>query len=208
MSAGEIIAIVISAIALIVSLLAFWMNILAPFKLRVMNDQPTFSMYKITPNISGNKEGKTWWIPSFDLGMSFYNIGRRPGEIIDIRIVGKFDGHRTSKKFYFYPKWIVDCSKFQEYGTERFDWIEKAVIREWYPILLKGASETQLHIILEGDRWDHIESGEMSLSLEVATTRSQWKEIQKCSLSFHDDIFETKCRYTAFSPEVEELRKL
>lgn len=208
MATGEIIALTISVIAIITSLISLWMNSLSPFRLRITNDSPTFSAYKITPSVSGNKEGKTWWIPSFDMAISFYNTGRRPGEILDIRIVAELKSRRTTKKSIFYPKWIVNYSAFQQYRANRFEWIDKAVIREWYPILLKGESETHLHLILESDRWEYAESGTMNLELEIATSDKKWRKYRGYSLSYRDDIFDIDRSYTAYSDEVEGLREL
>ena len=30
-----------------------------------------------------------WWIPSFDIGVALYNIGKLPGKVLDFRIVAK-----------------------------------------------------------------------------------------------------------------------
>ena len=74
------IALLISGIALIVSIISLWANNLSPFSLQVTHDTPTLSIYEITPSISGSEDGETWWIPSFNVGFSFLNAGRRPGK--------------------------------------------------------------------------------------------------------------------------------
>jgi hypothetical protein len=200
------IAIIISLGALIISFLSLWINSLTPFRLRVMNDPPTFSVYKVPPQISGDREGKTWWIPSFDVGISFFNLGRRPGVVKDVRLVAVFKGYRTNKKYVFYPNWIVDYPKFCETKPDRFKWIDKAVVREWYPILLGSQKESHVHLILESDRWDQKESGSFEISFEVATGK-KWRVYQKYSLHFDDSIFETNETYTAYCGEIERLRE-
>ncbi|MFX0203677.1 MAG: hypothetical protein ACFFCW_46865, partial [Candidatus Hodarchaeota archaeon] len=63
--------------------------------------------------------------------------------------------------------------------------------------------------ILEGDRWDQKESGEMSLVLEVLSSKKkQWKDYRKYKLFFSDDIFETNDTYVAYDKDIEELRKI
>jgi hypothetical protein len=135
------IAILISGFALLVSVFSLWINSLAPFSPRVSHDAPTFALYRIPPQVSGDKTQRIWWIPSFDLAFSFYNAGRRSGEIRDVRLVADLVEHMNTRRFYFYPKWIVDYPEFQRRHSERFDWIEQAVVRDWYPFILGGQIE-------------------------------------------------------------------
>lgn len=203
------IALIISGVALFVSFVALWVNSLSPFKLKILHEPPTFSLHKITPSISGSKDGKTWWIPSFDIGISFHNVGRISGEILDVRIVAEFEGYRFNKRYLFYPKWIVDYSAFNKDRTERFQWLEKAIIREWYPILLKGQSDVNLHLVLEADRWDQKENGKMTYCLEVISSKKKkWIECGRYSLHVTEDMFDDKSCYTTFDDKIEELRKL
>jgi len=201
MTTLEVATVIISVLALVVSIFSLWMANLSPFNLRVLNDSPTFAVYKITPEESGDEEGQTWWIPSFDIGISFYNLGMRPGLVKDVRILAEFRGLLLAKKGYaFYPKWIVDYSKFEQSRPDRFDWIVNAVIREWYPVLIGGKGEVHLHLILESFRWDHRESGDMSLRLETLTSKKKaWVLHQRYLLDFPDSIFDTNDRYTASS---------
>ncbi len=200
------IAVVISLVALFISFLSLWVNSLTPFRLHVLNDPPTFSVYKILPQVSGDEEGKTWWIPSFDVGISFFNLGRRPGEVKDVRLVAEFKGYRTNKKYVFYPKWIVDYPKFCEKKHERLKWIHSAVVRDWYPLLLGGQKESHVHFVLEGDRWDQKESGSFEILFEVATGK-KWRAYQKYTLRFDDSIFETNETYSAYCQDMEKLRE-
>ena len=130
------IALLFSAIALIVSMISLWLSSLAPFSLKVSHDTPTLAVYKITPSMSGSKSRRTWWIPSLDIGFSFLNAGKRPGEILDIRIVADFVERRSHKRYVFYPKWLVDYTRFQKDRAKRFQWIHEAVLRDWYPLSL------------------------------------------------------------------------
>jgi hypothetical protein len=203
------VALVISGAAFVASAISLWVNSVMPFRLRVSHDAPTFSLYKITPEISGDEEGRTWWIPSFDLGISFYNTGRLPGEILDLRIVAKFKGHRTTRRYVFYPKWIVNYPQFQELHAERFEWINKAVVREWYSFLLKGQSEKELHVVLETDRWEQRETGSMHLCLQyIASAKREWMTAAEYEFHVSDDMFDEKATYTAHDEKVEGLRKL
>jgi len=205
------ISIIISIIALIISLYSLYIHSLKPFKLKFFYNSPTFSLYKIPPSISGNDSGKTWWIPSFDIGMSFYNLGSRSGEILDVRIKAElklFDKTETIYKYCFYPKWIVDYAKFQKDNFERFIWLETSVIREWYPILLKGNSENHIHLILENTRWEEITEGEMSYCLEVITSEDKkWKECSKYNILVTRDIYETGSTISPYNNKIGKYRK-
>jgi hypothetical protein len=208
MSTAEV-ALVVSGLALLVSIASLWINSLKPFKLRLSHDSPTFKLYEIAPAVSGNKEGRTWWIPSFDVGMSFYNGGRLPGQVLDIRIVLELAGHRSSRRFVFYPKWIVDYSHFHRDHADRFKWLESAVLRDWYPFVLGAQSEKDLHLVLESDRWDHKERGQMKLTLEVIAAGSrQWSACATYALFLSEDMFGSTSSFTAYDEKIEKLRAM
>jgi hypothetical protein len=203
------VALIVSGLALLVSIASLWINSLAPFNPKLSHDAPTFRLYKITPNMSGNEKGETWWIPSFDIGVSFYNTGKVPGEISDIRIVGELAGHRTTRKFNFYPKWIVNYTSFKEHGSDRFAWIATSVLRDWYPFMLGGHDQKDLHIVLESDRWDHKESGELKLVFEVISSKSKkWITYANYSLHISEGMFEDKSSFSPYDEKIEKLRKM
>jgi hypothetical protein len=205
----ESIAIVASCLALIISLIALWCNSLRPFSLKVSHDAPTFTLYKITPSESGSENGKTWWIPSFNLSISFHNAGRIAGEILDMRINAKLEGHRLIKKYAFYPKWVVDYSVFQKYRTDRFTWASSAVKRDWYPIVLPAQQSESIHVIMEGERWDEKQSGRMTYCLQIISSRKKkWIEYGQYSLPIFDEMFEEKSSYSTYDTRIEEIRKL
>ena len=204
----EDVALILSGIALTVSILSLWVNNLAAFSLRVTHDAPTLSLYKITPDVSGSEDGKTWWIPSFDVGFSFLNAGRRPGQVLDIRIVADFEGHRSKKRYVFYPKWIVDYAAFQRKRTARFEWIHDAVLRDWYALTLGGQQDAHTHLILEGGRWDDRFQGRMICSLQVVSSEKRgWAELAEYEWLITEDMFDEKSTHTASDKNVEALRK-
>ena len=197
--------IIISSAALFVSLLTLFFNRLLPFNPRVINSTPTFSLYKITPKISGDKG--TWWIPSFNVGIALYNLGRLSGKILDFRIIAKVKEQENELVYYFYPKWTVDYSKFQELNTKRLEWISKAVKKEWFPILLFGDKEINEHIILESSRWEKPFNGEISLLFEYISSKNEkWTEINNYTLIISDDMFEAQSTYSPFDKNIEKYR--
>lgn len=206
MTYTEVLSIVLSVLALVISMISLWSSNLSPFRLKILNDSPTFSIYEITSDTDDNKK-QTWWIPSFDIGVSFYNLGILSGEIIDFRIVANFTGEEAIRKYVFYPKWVVDYSKFHQLRPKRFEWIEQAINRDWYPLLLAGKSETHVHLILEDNRWDEKQVGTMSISLQILSSKQKtWKTFRYYKLSFYEDIFEG-CTYTSYDEKVMDMRR-
>lgn len=165
----------------------------SPFKLKVFNTPPRLSIYTISPEIHDTK-GKMWWIPSFDLGISFYNLGKRSGEILDMRIVVTKDQPMSKQECYFFsPIWVVDYPNFNEIKFDRKKWLSKAVRRDWYPLLLHSDDETQLHVIFEMlkvIRWDTKICGNFSLILEVKTSKKEdWVPIKKFGVTIFPGLY-------------------
>jgi len=186
-----------------------WFSHLRPFKVNVSFDAPTLSLYTISPEVSGAENGQTWWIPSFDVGITITNTGSRQGDIHDIRIVATTTSHRTEKKLYFYPKWIVDYSVFNQCHTERFEWLDKAIIRDWYPFRLSGNKENECHLILEGDRLDHKEPCSLKFELQIATSEEKgWQILGDFELFVSEDDYDTKSTYSPMNKRIEKLRNI
>lgn len=203
MTNGEIFATAIGVLALIISFISLWSTNLSPFTLRVFHNTPTLFMYTITPEVSGDEDNKTWWIPSIDMGMSFYNTGAVSGELLDIRIVAyiKRKGNGKVLRHTFYPLFIVDYAKYSPLRPSRFKWIEEAVIRDWNPILLAGKSETHIHVVLENFRWDEQIVGHCLLRLEVLTEKEKkWKLLRKYKMYIPKEIYNSQ---SSFSPADE-----
>jgi hypothetical protein len=204
------IALIFSGVALIISTLSLWVNHLSPFDLKITHDTPTFQLYEIPPNVSGDEKGRTWWIPSFDMGITFYNNGKRAGQVNDIRIIVNYTDSKTkhSETIYFYPKWIVDYSSFQRLRRDRYKWLEGSIIREWFPITVKGNDESYLHVILEADRWETKRKGEISLAFQVHSSQhKEWKTCADYTLSISEQMFGWYS-WTPFEKKLEQIRKL
>src|SRR5712671_988179 len=171
---------VVSSVSLIFSGFALWYSHLSRFQLEITFSPPTRSLYKIPPEVSGDKENRTWWLPSFDAGFSFYNSGSRAGRIKDIRLILKITEHRSEQVFHFYPVWIVKPGEFDACRTERFNWIETCVERQWYPLIIPGKSSVHMHLIFEGPRWDSPLSGSLETSLQIFSSKSEkWVTLAK-----------------------------
>lgn len=212
------ISITISILAFLVSLISLWKSSLTPFNLKVSYSSPTFTLYKITPSMSGGE--KTWWIPSINMGFTFRNLGKCCGEVTDIRIKGSLSGEipdirmvqnqeikNHQRKCTFYAKWIVDYPKFEPIRHSRFEWITSSVIRDWYPLILAGDEEKSLHIIFEGGRWDEKYTGNLSLALEIFSSKEEkWIECDKYEQLITKDMYEKGESYILSNPKLRKIR--
>lgn len=201
--------ITISLVSLIISLISLWQSYLSPFNPRIDHSTPRFVLYKITPEMSGDKLGRTWWIPSFDLGASFCNLGQRTGQVLDFRITADLTTKDGTRHYDFYPAFIVDYKTFNESHTDRFKWVENAVIREWYPLTLAGKQTISLHIVMEHSRWDNMEEGLMTFCLEAFSSQTKkWLECDRYSLPILKNMYEKESSCTTFDSKLETIRKL
>jgi len=198
--------IIISVLAFLISLISLWKNYLAPFKLEIAHDSPTFSIYTISQD-----EGRTvWWIPSIDVGFTFYNLGTKLGRVYDVRILAELitDGQRITT-YPFYAKWIVDFARFNQSGPDRWTWIREAITRDWFPLLLKGGEQQYLHLILEGHRWDTRLRGDLSLTLEIySSQKNTWVEYAEFRHALRSDMYDTRDKYTVANPMLAGIRTM
>lgn len=107
-SAAGLLSVGISLVALAISAFTLWTSHLSPFGLEVTYSDPTFCLYKVKlPDAK-----KAWWIPSFDVAVSFYNKGQRTGRIFDLRIVADIKRGKISKTEIFSAMFVVRHSPF------------------------------------------------------------------------------------------------
>lgn len=202
-----LIPITISSLALFLSLISLWKSHLAPFKLKVCFTEPRLSLYKITPKMSGGK--KTWWIPSIDIGFTFQNLGKKIGEVKDIRMLGTLKSKNLEKKYTFYPKWIVNYPKFLKYQAERFEWIYEAIQSDWCPLILTGDDQKSVHIILEGGSWSGKLIGKMNFKLEIfSSEENQWITYNNYEQILTKDMYEVKDTHILYCDKIEKNRDI
>jgi hypothetical protein len=192
--------------ALIVSLISLWKSILTPFKLKISYDSPTLSIYRISPKTSGGKN--VWWLPSIDIDHTFYNLGKRDGEVIDIRFKGILTSEKRERtKFVFYAKWVVDFKKFWQNRDDRLKWIDSAVERVWHPLILAGNEQKNLHIVFEGFRWDKKQIGSLKLSFQVfSSEEKKWIELEEFIHTLEDHMYNDTSAYNVRSKKLSETR--
>ena len=139
-------AILVSTIALTVSIIAIWNTHFKQFTPLITTG---FCKFRIYPIKSGKEK---WFIPSFDIPISITNKGAQVGKIENFRIRLTFP-ELPIKNHYenFNAKWVVDGKDLTKH---RFDWIDKNVIGYWMPILVLPKETKSTHLVLESFRWE------------------------------------------------------
>lgn len=159
------IALGLSILALLISGATLWATHLKPFSLRILSTSPAFQLWEIPPTVSGTTSGATWWIPSFDMSLSLYNTGARPGVVSQIEAVAELRDMTSTQVHRFPAKWVLRPE--QGGRRDRIKWITAAVERDWYPLLIRGGSENHLHLVLESFRWDNKFQASGNVTIEV-----------------------------------------
>lgn len=192
------IALAISGAALAFSLASFYLTSLKPFRLEMYHTPVSLHLYKITPEISGDEEGRTWWIPSFDVGFSLHNSGSRSGVVYDLRVVVELMKGGKKEEYFFYPHWVVEYGTFQKSMDHRLEWLETAVQHLWHPIPLGGSEAVHVHVVLEmiAGRWDTKRIGDLSLAIEYRSSESpEWMQCCRDSMPVWEEMYETQSSY-------------
>ncbi len=93
--------------------------------------------------------------------------------------------------------------------NKRFEWIQKAVIREWYPLFLKGQSEEGLHIVLESNRWEELLEGNIIVKVQyVSSQENQWKTTREYHGIILRKFYEDGSSITMADDRINEIRKI
>ncbi len=159
----------------------------------------------MSPEVSGGQ--KPWWIPSIDMSFTFYNTGKRSGEVADLRLAGTLKTKDSEKKFFFYAKWIVDFQKFQQDRGDRVALIESSIERDWYPLILSGDTQESLHIIFEGWRWSNRFTGDLNLTLQIfSSEKNTWIDYEEYKHTITEHMYEETSTYTLWNKKFEKTR--
>lgn len=202
------VALIVSAISILISFVSLWFTHLKPFKLSVENSVPRLSMYRIL----NDKNEVTHWIPSFDMALTFMNLGKIAGSINDVRLVGDFITKEGKERVCFYPNYVVGYSEFHQSGNDRSQWLKSAIKGGWYPLCVRGQGDVSIHLVLErsgqGMSFKNKKVGKMSLNLEVSHSKSkQWESIAVYEATVPEIIYDQNTTLSYQNPKLEPLRK-
>ncbi len=201
----EVAVAIVSTIALAFSFFSLWKAVLAPFDLEVSYDSPTLSIYRIAPEVS--RGTKVWWIPSIDIDITFYNLGRKMGKVLDLRFIGTLDSDGVKKRYVFYAKWIVNFHELQRDRADRMGWISSSVQQEWYPLILSGENMRTVHVVLEGLRWDRKLTGTLDLEMQIYSTKhDEWVVLERFQHQLVEPMYEETSSFILPSKLLERSR--
>jgi hypothetical protein len=139
---------VISIVALVLSVLTFWKNYLSPFKPEVLIGPGEFRLTQIadTTCIGAPNENAGAWVIALDMPVTIANSGAKPGRIMDMRLIlEQGDGKRE----WFAPIWRIDRAKFMQSELAYEDRIEASKLGMWCPQLLLSKAIVNEHIVFQ-----------------------------------------------------------
>jgi hypothetical protein len=153
----EEVALVISAIALLVSLGSLWVTALSPFAVRVFNSTPVLTIYGVTSAHAPSADLPERFIPSIDFSVTLHNTGRRPGVVKSLRLRMSIESPSGIRQEVFQPVWVVNYAKFHR-ANDRFERLDEATELEWYDVLLPGGSSHRSAYRLRVGRPSHVDA--------------------------------------------------
>lgn len=166
---------IISLTALGVSILTLWKTHFTKFKPVLTVGNCSFRIYPIK---NGNEK---WFIPSFNIPISITNKGAQLGKVEDIRLKITFPELPIANHYeIFSAKWIVAANRLSK---DRFEWVEKAIIEDWMPMIVLARETKTKNIVFESLelRWEEpVVQNKMICTLEVKTDSSKaYQQISK-----------------------------
>ncbi len=188
MTNAEILTLVFSLAALFLSAVSLWRTSLAPFDLRIVNAPPLLAAQHVKTTCDGQPAG--WWIPTLDFGVSFRNLGSRAGLVRDLRISGQLQTESAEQSIDFHPDGMVDFPTYQQTRPDRFESIDQARRRDWYPILLGANEQAEYHLVFQSGSWVRPFSGSLVLRFEACTEKGEWTKLADYRVKFFEDLFE------------------
>ena len=97
--------------------------------------------------------------------------------------------------------------KFSSKRHQRFQWIEDAVEREWYPLILGPKDKQYIHIIMEGTRWDKKLPGAIKFEFEIKTSEQKdWHKIERYYVYVIAEMFEGKSCFQSMPIKTPHLK--
>lgn len=108
----------------------------------------------------------------------------------------------------FQAKWIVDGNKLSK---NRFDWIDKAVIEDWMPMIVLSRETKTRNIVFESMRWEEpVIQNKMLCTLELKTDDNKnYKQISQWTFVLTGSIWlDLAEKGTSFSCSSEQLNQI
>ncbi len=175
---------IISSLALVVSIIALWWNHLRPYKLEVIFSKPTFRTYFFDkPKKVKKGEYYASAISSIDMNLVFLNTGSKAGRVKGLRLLlrGRNDVREMS------AKWIVDYKSFNKHKHARFTWLSESIKSDWAPFFVLPRENESRHIVFEGFNIEDISKDDYIVILQIRSGKSdEWEELESWSFTIDD----------------------
>jgi len=184
----SIAALVVAALALLVSVLALWRTHFA--KMKLMTAAGDVSLH--IAHMKGDDDGEEaeWFIPAVDVKVAFTNVGARVGRVKALRMrVGYPELPIPDAHEFFSLTAEVDTVLYEEHVANRFNWLSNAVIGEGAPFVALAKAPVEKHLVF-GTRWDDPVIQMLRISLEyVADGSNEWVQVEKWDLDLTPDMW-------------------
>jgi hypothetical protein len=168
-----ILSLVVSVVAVCLSLVALWKGYFAPFSPLSLAGNLGFRVYPF----SDDKE--RWFVASFDIPIIVTNAGAKPGFVIALRLRLHFPELPFADNYELvFPNWELNPEKVNLIDQNRMTWIDEVVLADFSPFVVLPKATVVKHLTFE-TRWDKpVVQKRVIASLEMRSDRSAtWKKV-------------------------------
>ena len=161
--------------ALLVSSVSLWRSHFAKLRTIVVSGPLRLRIYPI------KSDGRSWFLTSFDLPVSFLNPGAQPILITGVQLRLHFPKIPIPGNAELVPaKWEIGLSDAQRIGKDRFTWIREIAPADFMSFAVLPTQTVVKHLILE-TRWEEpVISDEVQVTLEWrASSKADWSKAVK-----------------------------
>lgn len=169
---------VISLVAIAISLLVLWKSHLAPFSELTVAGRLRLRIYPI------RSDAERWFITSLDVPISVTNEGARSGVVVGLRLRLHFPGIPISGNCEFIgPTFEIAAANAEKITKNRFEWIDQIVMGDWMPFTVLPKTTVTKHFVFES-RWEEPVIQEVvDCTLEILSDVRTWQAVTTWHLS-------------------------
>jgi len=176
--------IVLSLLAIGISLAVIWKTHLAPFS-------PLAAAGRLKLRIYPIRSGSTrWFIVSLDVPISVTNEGARRGVVQGLRLRLHFPkipipGHCD----FLGPVFEISPADAEKISRDRFKWVHEIVLGDWMPFAVLPKATVTKHFVFES-RWeDPVIQEVVDCTLEILSNGRDWRKVDTWTLSLSGYIW-------------------
>ncbi len=171
-------ALIISVLALVVSIGVFWYSSLKKAKLNFMTGVMRTTVYPI-------KNGKkNWFLPHFFVPLTLVNSGAQAAKVYNLRVKVQFEGVGTNYDIF---DWYgdLDEKQFDEDSHELFKWQKTSIINGNHPFFVLPKTTISKYLAFK-TRWDMpILNYPMNIELQASLKENKWTTIDKWQITYN-----------------------